>query len=112
MPAKPWVEGYLIACTDNLKGFGQNIESSFTPKRSLQGRYKELFEMGRENLHNNWQGKYPTVIQSWKNDFDKLTVCSQYTDTIRKVTKPKGVFTPNIAVQKLVYLSTGNTEKK
>ncbi len=90
---------------------------------------KELAEMELENLAGKWEGKYPIVIQSWRNNWEKLTTCFQYTAPIRKliyttnavegyhrqirkVTKTKGAFTSDMALQKLVYLATGNIEKK
>ncbi len=35
---------------------------------------KELAEMELLNLAKKWQSKYPIVIQSWENNWDKLTL--------------------------------------
>ncbi|MEQ8476301.1 MAG: IS256 family transposase [Fulvivirga sp.] len=149
----------LIACTDNLKGFSEAIQSIYTKvevqscivhqirnslkyvaskdqkefMRDLKEVYradtKELAEMELENLAGKWEGKYPIVIQSWQNNWGKLTTYFQYTAPIRKliyttnavegyhrqvrkVTKTKGAFTSDMALLKLVYLATKNIEKK
>jgi transposase-like protein len=149
----------LIACTDNLKGFSEAIQSIYTKaevqscivhqirnslkyvaskdqkefmkdlKEVYRADTKDLAEMELESLANKWQGKYPIVIQSWQNNWEKLTTFFQYTAEIRKliyttnavegyhrqirkVTKTKGAFTSDLALQKLVYLATKNIEKK
>ena len=149
----------LIACTDNLRGFSEAIQSVYTKAevqscivhqirnslkyvaskdqkefmRDLKEVYradtKDVAEMELENLANKWQGKYPIVIQSWQNNWDKLTTYFQYTAQIRKliyttnavegynrqirkVTKTKGAFTSDMALLKLVYLATKNIERK
>ncbi len=90
---------------------------------------KDIAELELSNLSNKWLGKYPIVIQSWERNWDKLTTYFQYTAPIRKliyttnavegyhrqirkVTKTKGAFTSDMALQKLVYLATRNIEKK
>ena len=149
----------LIACTDNLKGFSQAIQSIYTKaevqscivhqirnsikyvaskdqkefmgnlKKVYRAETKDLPEIALENLASKWQGKYPIVIESWQNNWDKLTTYFQYTAPIRKliyttnavegyhrqirkVTKTKGAFTSDMALQKLVYLASRNIEKK
>ena len=149
----------LIACTDNLKGFSEAIESVY-PKVEVQScivhqirnsiKYvaskdqkafmkdlkevyradtKELAAMALDTLSGKWEIKYPIVLQSWRNNWEKLTTYFQYTAPIRKliyttnavegyhrqirkVTKTKGAFTSDMALQKLVYLATRNIEKK
>ena len=149
----------LIACTDNLKGFSEAIQSVY-PKAEVQScivhqvrnslKYvaskdqkvfmtelkevyradtKELAEMELLNLSEKWGKKYPIVIQSWENNWEKLTTYFQYTAPIRKliyttnavegyhrqirkVTKTKGAFPSDMALLKLVYLATKNIEKK
>ena len=149
----------LIACTDNLKGFSEAIQSVY-PKVEVQScivhqirnsiKYvaskdqksfmkdlkevyradtKDLAELELTNLANKWESKYPIVIQSWQTHWEKLTTYFQYTAPIRKliyttnavegyhrqirkVTKTKGAFTSDMALQKLAYLATRNIEKK
>ena len=149
----------LIACTDNLKGFSEAISSVFPKAeiqscivhqirnslkyvasknqkeflKDLKLVYKadtqEIAEMELENLAQKWEQKYPIVINSWKQNWDKLSTYFQYTPAIRKliyttnavegyhrqvrkVTKTKGAFSSDMALLKLVYLATMNIQKK
>ncbi|SMO58845.1 Transposase (or an inactivated derivative) [Saccharicrinis carchari] len=90
---------------------------------------KEKAKIELEKLAEKWQSKYPVVIASWQNNWSKLSTYFQYTAPIRKliyttnpieayhrqvrkVTKTKGAFANEMAVLKLVYLSTKKIEKK
>ncbi|MCG8320390.1 MAG: IS256 family transposase, partial [Cytophagales bacterium] len=105
----------LIACTDNLRGFSEAIQSVY-PKAEVQScmvhqvrnslKYvaskdqkafmkelkevyradtKELAETALLNLSEKWGKKYPIVIQSWEANWEKLTTYFQYTAPIRKL---------------------------
>jgi len=80
-------------------------------------------------LEEKWGKKYPTVIRSWRKNWDRLTSYFKYpqpirrliytTNTVegyhrvvRKVTKSKGAFASDMAVLKLVYLATMNFQTK
>lgn len=149
----------LIACIDNLNGFAQAIESIFPQtevqscvvhqirnslkyvaskdqkvfmaelKPVYQADTKDMAELQLEKLAEKWGKKYPIVIQSWQNNWDKLSVYFKYpapirkliytTNTIegyhrqvRKVTKTKGAFTNDMALLKLIYLAQKNIAKK
>lgn len=153
------VQDVLIASTDNLKGFSEAILSVFPKAqiqtciihqirnslkyvasknqkefmRDLKLVYradtKDIAEMELDNLAEKWKEKYPIVIKSWRNNWDKLSTYFQYTKPIRKiiyttntvegfhrqirkVTKTKGAFTSDNALMKLVYLATMNITKK
>ena len=103
------VEDILIACIDGLKGFPEA---------------NELLK-----LDEKWGEQYPVVIRSWQDNWDKLSEYFQYTPVIRKliyttntvegyhrqirkVTKNKGVFPSDTALEKLVYLAYRNIRKK
>ena len=153
------VQDILIACTDNLTGFPEAIQSIF-PKAEVQLcivhqirnslKYvasKEQKEFARElkliygadtkdqaeaalmDLEEKWGKKYPVVIRSWNNNWDRLSTFFAYNKPIRKiiyttnavegyhrqvrkVTKTKGAFTSDMALLKLVYLATRRIEKK
>lgn len=98
-------------------------------KPVYQAVSKDLAEYELENLSEKWSKKYPVVIDSWKRNWDKLSTYFKYpaeirrliytTNTIegyhrqiRKVTKTKGAFTSDMALQKLIYLATQNIQKK
>lgn len=153
------LEDILIACTDNLSGFTEAIQSIYPKadvqscivhqirnslkyvaskdqkefmrdlKRVYRATTKDLAELALEELADKWESKYPIVIASWQDNWDKLTTYFQYTAPIRKliyttnavegyhrqirkVTKTKGAFTSDMALLKLVYLATKNIEKK
>src|SRR5699024_755989 len=101
--------------------------------RELKGVYradtKDLAERALDELAGKWESKYPVVIASWRDNWEKLTTYFQYTPPIRKliyttnavegyhrqirkVTKTKGAFTSDMVLLKLVYLATKNIEKK
>ncbi len=105
----------LIACTDNLKGFSEAIQSIF-PKTEVQScivhqirnslKYvaskdqkefmrdlklvyradnKEIAETELLNLGAKWEKKYPVVIESWTRNWEKLSTYFQYSAPIRKI---------------------------
>ncbi|MDC0257930.1 IS256 family transposase [Crocinitomicaceae bacterium] len=153
------VEDILIACTDNLKGFSEAILSVFPKteiqtcvvhqirnslkyvaskdqkkfmadlKLVYRADTKEIAEQELDNLAQKWEDKYPVVIASWRNNWDRLSTYFQYTKPIRKiiyttntvegfhrqirkVTKTKGAFPSDDALLKLIYLATKNVMKK
>lgn len=90
---------------------------------------KEQAEVELDNLELKWAEDYLIIIKSWRNNWDRLSAYFQYpegirrmiytTNTvegyhrqIRKVTKNKGVFTNDTALEKLVYLAYRNIKKK
>jgi len=153
------VQDILISSIDNLKGFAEAIQSIFPKSevqscivhqirnslkyisskdrrvfiKDLQSVYKadtkDIAETELDKLSDKWKVKYPIVISSWRNNWEKLSVYFQYTAPIRKliyttnpieayhrqirkVTKTKGAFPNEMSVLKLVYLATMNVEKK
>jgi transposase-like protein len=98
-------------------------------KPVYQAVNKEEAERQLQELENKWGAKYPAVIDSWHRNWNKLTTYFKYTEAIRKliyttntvegfhrqirkVTKTKGAFTSDMALLKLIYLSTQNIQKK
>jgi len=153
------VKDILIASIDNLSGFSEAILSVFPQaevqsciihqvrnsikyvaskdqkvfmsdlKKIYQAPNKSQAETELLNLEETWGKKYPVVIRSWNNNWEKLSTYFQYDDQIRrliyttnavegfhrqirKVTKTKGVFPNDMALLKLIYLATGNISKK
>lgn len=99
----------------NQKEFMRNL------KLVYQAVNKDAAEKALDNLEVKWGDEYPIVIKSWRNNWDRLTAYFQYSQHIRriiyttntadgyhrqlrKVTKNKGVFTSDTALEKLVYL--------
>lgn len=153
------VEDVLIACIDNLKGFAEAIETIFPKAevqlcivhqirnsfkyvgskhqkefaRDLKPIYQAVDEAsGRsrlEALKEKWGRMYPVVIESWENNWDRLSRHFQYPAAIRriiyttnmvegfhrqlrKVTKTKGAFTSDNALLKLLYLAIERITEK
>lgn len=149
----------LIACIDNLKGFSEAIQSTFPKaevqscivhqirnsikyvatkdqkpflkdlKEVYQASTKELAEQQLDVLDQKWGKKYPLVMNSWRNNWSKLSTYFKYDRTIRKliyttntiegfhrqvrkVTKTKGAFPCDMALLKLIYLAYLNIRKK
>lgn len=153
------VKDILIACTDNLTGFSEAIHSIFPKaeiqlcivhqirnslkyvaskeqkeftrdlKRIYGADTKDQAESELLELEEKWGKKYPVVIRSWNNNWERLSTFFAYTQPIRKmiyttnpvegfhrqirkVTKTKGAFPSDMALLKLVYLATRRIEKK
>ena len=146
------VKDILIACIDNLKGFYEAIQTIFPKTevqicivhqlrnslryiaskdykeflRDLKEIYKAPSKTAAEEalvaLSQKWGHKYPIVVKSWENNWEKLSAYFDYPAEIRKmiyttnaveglhrqirkVTKTKGSFDSDMALLKLVYLS-------
>lgn len=145
------VQDILIASIDNLKGFSQAIEAVFPKTKvqlcivhqirnslkyvpykdrryvviSLQEIYqandKTQAEKALARFDEQWSKKYPYIMKSWLDNWDKLSQMFEFPDAIRKmiyttniiesfnsqlrkVTKTKRVFTNDQALMKLLYL--------
>lgn len=153
------VQDILIACIDNLNGFQQAINTVFPETevqscivhqirnslkyvaskdqrefmRDLKPVYRaenlDMAELRLEELESKWGKKYEKVIESWQNNWTKLTTYFRYDAAIRKliyttnaiegyhrqirkVTKTKGAFTSDMALLKLMYLAHNNIKQK
>lgn len=153
------LQDILIACIDNLNGFQQAINTVFPQTevqscivhqirnslkyvaskdqkefmRDLKPVYRaenlDIAELRLQDLENKWGAKYEKVIESWQNNWTKLTTYFRYDATIRKliyttnaiegyhrqirkVTKTKGAFTSDMALLKLMYLAHNNIKQK
>jgi transposase-like protein len=153
------VKDILIACVDGLKGFPEAIEAIFPKtevqlcvvhqirnslkyvgsknqkefmvdlKRVYQAVNKELAESELDILENKWNDKYPIVIKSWRNNWERLSQYFKYPEDIRriiyttntieavhrqfrKLTKTKGAFPNQDSLLKLLYMGICNASKK
>lgn len=90
---------------------------------------KDLAESKLIELEEKWGEKYPIVLKSWNNNWHNLSGYFKYSAEIRKmiyttnaveglhrqirkVTKTKGSFTSQAALEKLIYLAIKNIAKK
>lgn len=153
------VEDILIASIDALKGFAEAILATFPKaevqscivhqirnslkyvaskdqkpfladlKEVYRATTKDLAEQQLDALDQKWGKKYPLVLNSWRNNWSKLSTYFKYdpairkmiytTNTIegfhrqvRKVTKTKGAFPSDMALLKLIFLAYRNIRKK
>ena len=153
------VEDILIACIDNLKGFPEAIESIFPQTevqlcivhqvrnslryvaskdqkvfmKDLRRVYtvanRETAEQRLTELGERWGKKYPLVIKSWNDNWERLSAFFKYSKDIRrviyttniiegfhrqlrKVTKTKGAYPNDIALMKVLYLAYSEIAKK
>ncbi len=98
-------------------------------KTIYQASTKEIDEDNLTALEEKWGKKYPVAVQSWRNNWHRLSTYFDYPDAIRKVmyttniieafhrqvrkvTKTKGAFTSDMALLKLVYLATTRVVEK
>ena len=90
---------------------------------------KETAEANLDSLESKWGEQCPIVIKSWRDNWERLSAYFEYTEGIRrmiyttntvegyhrqlrKVTKNKGIFPNDTALEKLVYLAYRNVRKK
>ncbi len=116
---------------NSIKYVGSKNQKEFL--KDLKCVYQAVNKESAENellkLEEKWGEQYPIVIRSWQDNWDKLSEYFQYTPAIRKliyttntvegyhrqirkVTKNKGVFPSDTALEKLVYLAYRNIRKK
>ncbi len=116
---------------NSLRYVGSKDQKEFMRdlKPLSQAVNKETAEVNLEKLSEKQSKKYSVVISSWQKNWEKRSTYFKYpqeirkliytTNTIegyhrqiRKVTKTKGAFTSDMALLKLMYLTTRNIEKK
>lgn len=116
---------------NSIKYVGSKHQKEFLRdlKRVYGAVSKEAAETELDNLETKWGEQYPIVIKSWRDNWERLTEFFQYTKEIRrliyttntvegyhrqirKVTKNKGVFPSDTALEKLVYLAYRNIREK
>jgi len=153
------VEDILIVCVDNLKGFSEAIAAcyphaeiqkcivhqirnsvryvNYKDLRKVTSDLKPIYqapteEAGLEALNefeNIWGGKYPLIVNSWRNNWAELAtffkyppqirkiiyttnIIESYHRQLRKVTKGKAIFPSDDALMKMLYLVTQDVMKK
>jgi putative transposase len=153
------VEQIYIACVDGLKGFTEAINSVFPQtivqlcivhmvrnslnyvpwkdRKAVAADLREIYnassaevaEIALENFRKKWDGKYPTIGDIWKRNWQGIIPFLAFPDyirkaiyttntieainrQIRKIIKSKGCFPNDEAVFKLVFLCLQNAEKR
>jgi putative transposase len=153
------VDDILIACIDGLKGFPEAINSVYPETRiqlcivhmirssTRFVSWKERKEMCRDlkriysavteeegltaldSFADKWDGKYPMISKSWRDNWDNLNEFFQYPGYIRKaiyttnaieslnssmkkVTKKRSAFPTDEAIFKVLYLALKSASQK
>ena len=153
------LQDIFIACCDGLKGFPEAIEAVYPQTQvqlclvhqvrhslryvgwkerkavaaDLRAIYSaanvEAAEGALEAFAAKWDGQYPTISQSWKKNWSRLSVIFDFSPEIRKaiyttnaieslnaslrkVTKTRRVFPTDESVLKLLYLALHNISAK
>ena len=153
------IQDILIACVDGLKGFPEAIQTvfpdttvqlciihqirnsfkyiSYKDSKEFMKDLKEVYKATNEEIalealnemYTRWGKQYGMVLDSWLNNWDKLSTYFNYEEKIRKliyttntlegfnrqlrkVTKSKAVFPTDESVLKSVYLAITDITKK
>jgi len=153
------VQDIFIACVDGLKGFPEAIETVFSRtqvqlcivhmvrnslryvswkqrkevatdlKTIYQASTAEQAEMELAAFEEKWDKTHPSIGQSWRRNWERITPFFAYPPEIRKViyttnaieslnmslrkvTKNRGSFPNDEAMLKLLYLALNNIAKK
>ena len=153
------VKDIFIACVDGLKGFPEAINAvfpkteiqlcivhmvrhslKFVPwkdRKIVAADLKEIYhaptvelaEKALEAFSAKWDGKYPAISPSWRNNWANIIPLFAYPENIRraiyttnaieslnmslrKVIKTKASFPNDDALKKILYLALNNIEKK
>lgn len=116
---------------NSLKYIASKNQKEFMTDLKLvyKANSKDLAEVRLIDLEEKWGKKYPLVLKSWNNNWHNLSGYFKYSTEIRKmiyttnaveglhrqirkVTKTKGAFTSQAALEKLIYLAIKNIAKK
>lgn len=153
------VKDILFLCSDNLTGLDKAVEATFPDsvhqicivhqirntlkyvsykdRKNLIKDVKAIYQSSNEQMaaealekfRYNWGDKYPASIQSWDNNWDKLTAFLNYPKEIRKLiyttniiesfnaslrkhTKNKKMFPTDQAALKSIYLAAMQITRK
>lgn len=153
------VEDIFIACCDGLKGFPEAIEAVFPKtqvqlcivhqirhslryvnwkqRKVIAADLKRIYgaatlaeaELALTEFANKWDEQHPTISQSWRHNWARLSVFFDYPPAIRKViyttnaieslnaslrkiTKTRRSFPTDDAVMKILYLALHQISKK
>lgn len=153
------LEQVYIFCIDGLSGFPEAIEAVYPKakvqscivhkvrqslkyvgwkdRKQVAGDLKKIYgadtleaaELSLEEFAKKWDNQFPSISQSWRRDWEKVTPFFAYPHDIRKaiyttnaieslnmslrkVIKNKRVFPSDDSVFKLLYLAIQNISKK
>jgi putative transposase len=153
------VKDIFIACVDGLKGLPEAIEAvfpkteiqlcvvhlvrnsmrfvSYKDRKAVVADLKLVYraataeqaQTALEAFAKKWDGKYPLISKSWKNNWNRVIPFFAYPQdirkaiyttnaieslnmTLRKIIKNRGSFPNDTAALKLLYLALNNISRK
>ncbi len=153
------VKDVFFFCIDGLRGFSQAIKAvypeskiqrcivhqvryctrfvNFKDRKELCDDMKKIYKADNEEqalialdeLARKWDGKYPYVSKSWRDNWDELATFFAYPNEIRrliyttnaiesfnsllrKYTKNRGAFMNEMSLYKLIYLASERLMRK
>lgn len=149
----------FILCADGLKGLPEAVEATFpkaifqtcvvhmmryslnyvpyNDKKAVANDLKKIYqsstvELAQEALDEFeliWGDKYPAIVKSWRNNWDKITPFLQFpkeirrviyttniveslNSTLRKAVRNRGHFSTEDSIMKVLYLAIKGVSKK
>lgn len=153
------MEDIFILCADGLKGLPEAVETAFpkttfqtcivhmmrhslnyvpyTDKKVVAADLKKIYqsntiELAQEALDEfelTWGDRYPAIVKSWRNNWEKVTPFLQYpkeirrviyttniveslNSTLRKAVRNRGHFSTEDGIMKVLYLAIRGVSKK
>ena len=153
------MEDIFILCADGLKGLPEAVETAFpkttfqtcivhmmrhslnyvpyTDKKVVAADLKKIYqsntiELAQEALDEfelTWGDRYPAIVKSWRNNWEKVTPFLQYpkeirrviyttniveslNGTLRKAVRNRGHFSTEDGIMKVLYLAIRGVSKK
>ena len=153
------LEDVLILCADGLKGLPEAVEATFPKaifqtcivhmtrhslnyvpyndkkavaldlKNIYQSNTVELAFEALDEFEITWGDKYPAIVKSWRNNWEKITPFLQFPKAIRKViyttniveslnstlrksVRNRGHFSTEDGIMKVLYLAIRGVSKK
>jgi putative transposase len=153
------VEDIFILCADGLKGLPESVEASFPQaifqtcvvhmvrhslnyvpyqekkavaadlKKIYQSATRELAENALDDFELTWGEKYPVIIRSWRQNWEKITpfldfpaeirkviyttnIVESLNATLRKAVRNRGHFSTEDSLMKVLYLAINGVSKK
>lgn len=153
------MEDIFILCADGLKGLPEAVETAFpkttfqtcivhmmrhslnyvpyTDKKAVAADLKKIYqsntiELAQEALDEFelvWGDKYPAIVKSWRNNWEKIRPFLQYpkeirrviyttniveslNSTLRKAVRNRGHFSTEDGIMKVLYLAIRGVSRK
>jgi len=153
------LEDIFVLCADGLKGLPESVEAAFpqalfqtcivhmmrhslnyvpyTDKKAVAADLKKIYqaatvEMAMELLDEfeiTWGEKYPAIVRSWRNNWEKIIPFFQFpaeirtviyttniveslNSTLRKAVRNRGHFSTEDSIMKVLYLAIKRVSKK